>query len=151
MARDGLPVVTSSNVSRETRRRRAGGEWLNQKQVFRGWHEREYLWPLKPLCPERHGEEEQSKTGSIRGMCSTEGTRGGLVTNSTNVSWETRSRKNGGDCLKQKLVFRGGHGTEYWWLLVPLCPGRHGEELVQTGSTKSKCAAEGSRGRTSDY
>ena len=94
-ARDGGPVITGTNVSRETRRR-TSADWFNQKQVWRGRIEREDKWLLVPISAERHGEG-LAETGSSRGKCAAEGTREGLVTNSTNVSRETQSWRNGGD------------------------------------------------------
>ena len=95
MAREGVLVTTKTTVSRETRRR-TRADWFNQKQVCRGRIEREDKLLLAPICAERH-EEGLAEIGSNRGKYAAEGTRGGLVTNSTNVSRETRIRRNGGD------------------------------------------------------
>ena len=74
MAREGVLVTTKTTVSRETRRR-TSADWFNQKQVCRGSIEREDKWLLAPICAEWH-EERLAGTGSNRGKCSTEGTRG---------------------------------------------------------------------------
>ena len=115
-ARDGGPVITGTNVSREARRR-TSADWFKQKQVCRERIEREDKWLLALICAERHGKG-LVETGSNRGKSAAEGTREGLVTNSTNVSRETQSWRNGGDWLNRKQVFRGRHETEDQILLV---------------------------------
>ena len=120
MAREVVLVTTKTTVSRETWRR-TSADWFNQKQVCRGRIERENKWLLAPICAERHGEG-LAETGSNRGKCAAEATREGLVTNSTNVSRETQSWRNGGDWLNQKQVFRRRHETDDHWLLVPRVP-----------------------------
>ena len=150
MAREGVLVTTKTTVSRETRRR-TSADWFNQKQVCRGRIERENKWLLAPICAERHGEG-LAETGSNRGKCAAEGTREGLVTNSTNVSRETQSWRNGGDWLNQKQVFRGRHEREDRRLLVPISPEKHGEEeKAQTDWTRNKGSADDTGAITSDY
>ena len=86
-----------------------------------GRHETEDQWLLVPMCPERHGEGLAERDSS-RGKCAAEGTREGLVTNSTKVSRETQSRRNSGDWLNQKQVLRRRHETDDHWLFVPCVP-----------------------------
>ena len=136
-------MITSTNVSRETRRR-TSADWFNGKQVCRGRLKREDKWLLAPMCAEWH-REGLAQTGLNRGMCSTEGTRGGLVTNSTNVSREIR-RRTSADWFNGKQVCCGRLKREDKWLLAPMCAERHREGLAQTGLNKGMCSMEGTRG-----
>ena len=133
---------------------------VQPKSSVSGRHEREDQGLLAPMCPQKHGEG-QAETCSNSGNYAAEGTRGGLVTNSNNASRKTR-RRTSADGHNQKQVYRwrqgeeeraetdwtrsnqlnqkqswrrliepesirGSHETEDQWLLVPICPEKHGE------------------------